>query len=278
MTIVKAPGGESYFEAVRDYIYENNSSVFSLNYRNTGSSRENFRIVHMVESLTTVLPLEIVSSFPNYYKIADVVALHPDASVIINGNFNYQSWGTVGIVSWALGKTYDFEKPFDKCWGNVFEGGVKKGISTLHPSPSDHGFFRQGASAPLNLEFGKGNLLAAENGMGGMKFEYAKSVTTTMIGRSSEKNRERIVFTVTTLNSESVADLVNNLIASRIDLLPGGNPGEYEFFSLDGGSSIALAAIDGSGNLAVVKKAGRHHPGNLNTINNYIRFYSTKPR
>jgi len=173
--------------------------------------------------------------------------------------------------------------PFDRFQGEIFFTNVQVSpASSIPVPPGDQGYISQSELPPYALNFEAGNAIPSYAAMGGLKRHYtdSKGDGAVMVGRSKLVGEDRLIFISASVGGELNQEVINGFISSGIDALKGGITGNFEMLNLDGGSSSALAIAKPSPNSGMkVHEFGERHLAPVgNKINNYLRFYSGRPR
>ncbi len=279
-TIVRELRAKKYFQAVRDYIFENNTKFFAHD-KAYGSSRK-FRLCLMREEASTMYPIDTFHRENPLAGIDAVVGAYPQVSVVVNGNLCFFSYPP--LIPTAGHMT-------DKCHGGMVRfGNFDTNVSSLDATKSglagpDAKYVAQ-YDQSKRYEFIKGRvpeppptgLGAALGGLSTNPNEPDRvDREFQMVGYypSSEQGKG-IVFTATqTKGDGGGAQFINDAKESGVPIneADGGRP---LVFLLDGGTSTAVAHSSPSDQLNVIVKGPKHTWAYK--INTYLLFNCAKPR
>ena len=284
--LIRGYGAEDYFNAVRDYIYEKNTEKY-LDAKSYGSTY--YAMVVFSEELSSMRPFsafDYSNNTPLANRVSEVVSLHPDSEIVINGNFQYDpaSGSGAGMYRRCIGEfvlnSNLIMPPTDlrlsdpaPQWGYLGYDSISSGYSFLEG--------RQMNSATANVP--------TEHGMGGLHLNYASSnrdAPGALIGLFEEPQfpeHDRLIFimmnpylsglgTTNARHAEAAVDAAQ----SRVPELSPGGP--RNLFILDGGGSLAMAVEDPSGTMIYPVQAPRHFPFAPTKVNTYLTFEVNKPR
>lgn len=314
-TVVRGMGAWHYFQAARDYIFENNTR---MHVRERGYPLTNpqtmFRVCTMREEAAALRPIETAQrSFVDSAQNCGIEAVgghNQDLAVLINGNQVYFSsgmgkWGAV--FQSILGPL----KPMtDKCHGRIIPGGgivnpASSDNDNTDPNQVPRGSELAGQTAKYvgidtqgKWKFALGRV--PDNGtipqaLGGLSTAYWVGMVperdgepTQLVGyaslnsfASSDSNGKGCVFTATvTQGYGHLGDFAGDARGSGVDDLPGGGTLDLCLLILDSGdTSVALMHKTPADDLKLTKKGYySKHDGLPYFVNTYLGFTAQKPR
>ena len=293
LTVVKELGAKKYFQAVRDYILENNTKTFTQEKQYGTATR--YRIVAMREESTQMFGLDTYDHAADKARlkgIDEVKANFPLEDVIINGNQCFFS----GF--------YFLGSMTDRC-----DGRLCIGRNILRPPSDDiHNPHLGGPTAryigyksgepeiingqfitPSEFTFSTGQIPEAspatpDQGIGGLAAKYDRAELqqseNQAIGRAPVTEPGKgIVFTATTYvgNAGDAIDFAHDAHASGVKPLNGGDGSQWELLFLDGSTSVGLVLTNPDGVQKTLIK-GAKHDGYKYYINTYLLFECGRPR
>ena len=300
-TVVRRFGATHFFNAARDYIFENNTKVFIRDHGYPFGANPDvvFRICVMREEATTLAPLDAYTA--NKKGVEEAASAMGSPTVVINGN---QCFFETGLKEddpndWPQMIGYIA----DSCHGRVIVG------STLAPISSDN-YYTTTEPAPGSPLAGPDPI--PETGEPGGKFVAKSSNTWTFAaGRASganalgglstyydrpdraDKKHQMIgfakgtetgkgcVFTATEIKGEGLAPTFKNGASlSGVEALsPSADGGAIKLFIMDSGDgSLGLMHVDPSGTLRSAYIGRKSKIGFPYYVSDYLGFNATVPR
>jgi hypothetical protein len=304
-TVVKEVFDKKYFHAVRDYILENNTTMFA---HRKGYPADNpdteFWICAMREETTK---MEAVEAFHRgtgkLFGIGDVVSNYPAFTAVTNGNQVFFSDG------WEPAPPYYFDEDHvmsDKCHGRLIYAGVSSpassdGANTSSVPPGSPlagpqgNYISQGTNGPFTLALGRvPNAPYPWMGLGGLSTNYGDptraNLPQTMVGYAPVlEDGKGVVFTASQPpmgggnsgfpSGGRAPEFAADANRSGVPAMPGAGAGRYKLLILDSGrTSVALAQVKPNNVLGVQFKGTKHSVGYPYYVNTYLGFKSTRPR
>jgi len=308
LTVVRHFGDSKFFHAARDYIMENNTAVF-VHEKKYASSTSQLRICVMREEATLMFPIETYHRANPLPGMQAVVDAYPGLlTVLINGNQCFFEDGSKETMSFVIKRALTGGKRMsERCHGRLVIQGVLSPASsdnydtTTTPAPGSHlaapdpvpGISppsRGGRYIAQNGEefvFGSGVVPhpAFSSAMGGLSTNYdspfRQNSPHMWVGRAPVLEEGKgVVFTANHMSGGGMGQrFADDAKESGVPTLPGASvPSDLQLFILDSGQgSVALAHIDPSGDIKIVRK-GRKQNGVPFFVNTYLGFYATPPR
>jgi hypothetical protein len=297
LTVVKQFGAKKFFHATRDYIFENNTALFTNQKQYYEATMFNdagvSTITTMRQEAALMRALDAFRTPTKLYGIDSVTAAYPGSTVIINGNmtFDEQDIGGGKIMT-------------RRCHGRlVSAGALNTGTSSDNdnensPPPNIFGIpnpLRGSELAGINgkyiamsngiFQFAKGRVPLApipSEALGGLSTNYSVQNPDQLMGIAPVGTEFKMLFTVTNKVTTSGITTQISIDAKRsgVESLPGGGANELNLFKFDGGTSLALSYSNPSGILKTPIKGSKHTGRYLNDycIHTYVLLKSSKPR
>jgi len=287
LTVVKAFGAEKYFHAAKDYIMENNTTLFA-DEKSYGSGKDT-KLVVMREEATLMRALDSYHHAPSpLFGIDAVVGKYGGATTIINGNWTFDTQN----IGFAKNLTR-------RCHGRLVSNGVYNTDTSSDnddpnvPAPGHdlRGSLRAGEQygryismvSDKKFEFGSGRVpldpLPKES-LGGLSTNYTAGNQDQIVGIAPVAEEKRVLFTITlTSGSGFTNSIATAAQRSGVEPIDGGDADDFEMLVLDGNTSRALAHENPDGTLDVKVKGLKHNPIPTGyCIHTYLMFVSEKPR
>ena len=282
LTVVKSLGAKKYFNAARDYIFENNTKTFS-NFKQYDSYR--YRIVSMREEATSMFPIDTYDHIADTNRLAgiDAVKASYGSNVIINGNFCFFSGiflpgGTTNRCEGRICVAGNILRPPSDDTHHDLGGAIGRYIgNTLEPPSFPYNSFVFGAGPipePATIDHGLGGLSTNYN------LSSRQHTPNQVVGRAKGVEYGKgVVFTATNPVGKGGAATEFSVDAknSGVQSLNGGDADDLELLFLDGGTSVGLVLENPSGVQETLIKGSKHN-GFVYYINTYLLFESEKPR
>lgn len=288
-TVVHRLGDKKYFFAARDYMLELNSKLFvrreEMKPDAPFNERAHKRIVCMLHEKTRMITADSYYRNPRLKGIGAVVGGFGGYDVAVNGNFCYST--NVGGRPGPGGMT-------NRCHGLFVSGKAQKiiGVANNGNDYSGPNAEYTGYEPTRGIDIQTGHVpttpIIHDEALGGFssKLHTKNSGWHPWYG-IAEAGTEKVFFIATpyvvdSRGSGAGAILKQKLKDSGVPALPGGQAGEIQCVSGDGGSSLGLA-YKLEGEALKVRTAGSKHIKKISIrgnyyINTYLLFSTQKTR
>ncbi|HEY5745774.1 MAG TPA: hypothetical protein VIU12_06845, partial [Chryseolinea sp.] len=301
LTVVRSFGAAHFFNAARDYIFENNTKVFIRDHGYPFGPNPSivFRLCVMREEATNLIPYDAYTADKKGVEAAASAMGGP--TVAINGNQCFFEIGLdesdAGDLPQMLGNIAD------SCHGRLIRNSLLAPISsdnyytTTDPAPGSPlagpdpipetgepgGKFVVKSSTSWNFAAGRAS---GANALGGLSTYYASPERADkahqMIGfAKGTETGKGCVFTATEIKGVGAATTFKSgASSSGVEALtPSADAGAIKLFILDSGAgSLGLMHIDPSGTLRSAYIGRKSKFGFPYYVADYLGFTSTAPR
>lgn len=286
-TVVHRIGDKKYFHATRDYMQEFNSKLCIRREKtDKGGGRFGYwRLVSMLHEKTRMITVDSYYRNPKLKGIGAIAGGFGGYDVAVNGNFCYST--NIGGRPGPGGMT-------NRCHGLFVSGGAQKIIGVANNGNDYSGPNAEyiGYEPTRGIDIQTGHVpttpIIHDEALGGFssKLDTKNSAWHPWYG-IGKANNKKVFFIATpywvaTPGGGGNADLKQRLKDSGVPALPGGQGGEIQCVSGDGGSSLALA-YRLEGEALKVRTAGSKHIKKISVrgnyyINTYLLFSTQKTR
>jgi hypothetical protein len=306
LTIVNQMGDPGYFTAARDYIQEQNTSIYrdKKQYKDSAANRVYIAVMRQEAVTFSALDAFRMGKGDSIAGISEVAKAFPTQNVIINGNMTFDR-----VVRTGGGRIDEITK---QCHGRLISKGLLMAGSSDNPNPNipsqlfgEHPLrgsalagntakyiamrkkgeiiFRRGR-VPADLATKKAKFGITE-AMGGFSTQYDTIRNEAgFFGVAEIATKERMIFTVIDATPGKGHDLGprirDDVKRGGVQALNGGQAHELELLKTDGGSSLCLAVSNSAGKLDI-PVIGSKHTGRFfknYVIHTYLMFKADKPR